>query len=65
MWHWRHQDKTAVNEMPAAMARSMDFIYAAGDTPGADKWLSRSGAIFSVLALWRLVRSFQRSGKIE
>eukprot|EP00037_Helgoeca_nana_P028126 m.328197 g.328197 ORF g.328197 m.328197 type:complete len:249 (+) comp27687_c0_seq3:6339-7085(+) len=61
MWHWRHQDKIAPREMPVAMARSMDFIYADGDTPGVQKWLPRSSYIFAALFLYRSFRDLQGS----
>ena len=49
MWHWRHENKAHPGEMPAAMARSMDFIYAEGDVPGAAKWLKNSSLLFVAL----------------
>eukprot|EP00035_Acanthoeca_spectabilis_P006461 m.124825 g.124825 ORF g.124825 m.124825 type:complete len:249 (-) comp13515_c0_seq2:159-905(-) len=61
MWHWRHQNKVAPNEMPVAMARSMDFIYADGDAPGAEKWLPRSSYVFAALLLYRSFRDMQGS----
>eukprot|EP00038_Savillea_parva_P004439 m.137819 g.137819 ORF g.137819 m.137819 type:complete len:249 (+) comp11471_c0_seq3:1521-2267(+) len=64
MWHWRHHDKVAPREMPAAMARSMDFIYAEGDTPGVDKWVPRSSFIFLAMLVYRAMRDLQRGPQV-
>lgn len=61
MWHWKHQVPLAKGEMPGAMARSMDYIYADGDVPGIKKWFTPSSYAAMVLALWQFLRT---SGRI-
>jgi hypothetical protein len=51
----------AIFDRPVAMARSMDFIYADGDTPGVQKWLPRSSYIFAALFLYHSFRDLQGS----